>query len=421
MSKILMGTAILVVMLSASAYAENETPSYQTIMTKAGEAFRAEDWAMLNDRLNAAQAMRPYSLYVWKMRILARRLNGDVAGAFELVKQISERGLIIDLSGHEAFDKLKTDPAFADIKVQFEDNMEPTGARHVRTEHNDTTLLPEAYAVGPAGAEFIGSVRTGKIIELRGGGVSKEVVLAKGGVFDIEVRGERLWAAVNNQLAYQQTDPENTFASVMVFDRSTSAVKREVRISEQEALLGDLEVAKDGTAYASDSLTPRLFRLAPQSETFEVFASDPRFANLQGIALDEPNHRIFIADYLAGLFVVDTTTAEITAIENSVDAHLGGIDGLYYYDGALIGIQNGTTPQRIVRISLNGDATAATGFDVLQQNLDVWNEPTHGVIVKSELHYIATSNWPSYDKDWNVREDAELQPVRIMTAPLNVK
>jgi hypothetical protein len=421
MNRMLIGAAMLAVGLSASAYADSNAPSYQTIMTKAGEAFQAEDWAALNDGLDAAQALRPYSLYVWKMRILARRLNGDVAGALALIEKISERGLVIDLSGHEAFDQLKTEPAYAEIEAQFAANMKSAGAPHMITQYDDANLLPEAYAVGSSGTCFIGSVRTGKIIDLSGAAAPKEIVVANGGVFDIEVRGDTLWAAVNNQLAYKQTDPEDKFASITVFDLTTGAVKREVRVAEPEALLGDLEVAKDGTAYASDSLTPRLFKLAPGGDTLEVFAEDPRFANLQGIALDEPNHRIFIADYLAGLFVVDTDTAEVTKIDNSIDAHLGGIDGLYYYQGALIGIQNGTMPLRIVRIALNDEATAATGFEVLQQNLQDWSEPTHGAIVKTELHYIATSNWPSYDRDWNVREGAELQPVRIMTIPLGAQ
>jgi len=421
MGKILIGAAILTVALSASAHADSNAPSYQTAMTKAREAFQTEDWAAMNDGLDMAQALRPYSLYVWKMRILARQLNGDVPGALALTEKISERGLVIDLSDHEAFDKLKTEPPYAVIEAQFTMNMKPAGVRHVLAQYDDPNLLPEAYAVGPSGTCYIGSVRSGKIIALSGTSTPKEFALATGGVFDIEVRSDALWAAVNNQLAYEQPDPENSFASIMVFDLTTGAVKREMRVSQPEALLGDLEVANDGTAYASDSLTPRLFKLAPESETFEIFAEDPRFANLQGIVLDEPNHRLFIADYLTGLFVVDTDTAEVTKIENSVDAHLGGVDGLYYYQGALIGIQNGTTPLRIVRIALNDDATEATGFEVLQQNLQHWNEPTHGAIVKSELHYIATSNWPSYDKNWSVREDVELQPVRIMTVPLGAR
>jgi len=55
----------------------------------------------------------------------------------------------------------------------------------------------------------------------------------------------------------------------------------------------------------------------------------------------------------------------------------------------------------------------------MQQNLDAWNEPTHGAIIGNEFRYIATSNWPSYDDAWNVRDGAALQPLKIMTLPLD--
>jgi|GEM_PF-2008439 len=421
MQKMIIGAAALLAAGWSTPVHADEAPTYQDIMAKAGAAFQAEDWAALEERLSEAQALRPYSLYIWKNRILARQLKGDSAGAMALAAKIAERGLAIDLSGHDAFDALKAEPAFVAIGAKFENNMAPIGEAVVAAQYTDVNLLPEAYAAGRKGTHYIGSVRTGKIIEFSGAASPKGTAFAQGGVFDIEVRGKKLWAAVNNQLAYEGADPENKFASLMVFNLKTGAPLREIRVGEPDALLGDLEVAKDGTAYASDSVTPRLYKMAPGGQTLDIFAADPRFVNLQGVALDEKNHRIFAADYLAGLFVINTDTAEVTAIENTIDAHLGGIDGLYLYKGALIGIQNGTTPQRIVKITLNDEASEAIGFEVLQQNLDDWNEPTHGAVSGDKFNYIATSNWPGYDRDWNIREDAVLYPVRVMTVPLDSK
>jgi hypothetical protein len=204
----------------------------------------------------------------------------------------------------------------------------------------------------------------------------------------------------------------------MAFNAKTGAPFREIRVSDSEAIIGDIEVAKDGTVYASDSVTPRILKMQPGGQTLDVFSDDPRFVNLQGIALDEKHHRMFVADYLGGLFVIDTLTGDVKMLENIADAHLGGIDGLYYYKGGLIGIQNGTTPIRIVYIGLNNGATAVTTFIAMQQNLGEWNEPTHGAVQGKEFRYIATSNWPSYDGEWNVREGAELKPLKIMTLPL---
>jgi len=395
-----------------------QTPlTYQENMEKAGAFYESEDWAALNTHLDAAQVIRPYSLYVWKNRILARQLAGDTDGALSLVRTIAERGLSMDISGHPALDALTAEPDFASIASRMKSNLTPIGDTTVLTLHKSDELLPEAYALDRQGNAFFGSVRNGSILCISPNGASTGIAFAPGGVFDIEVRDQKLWAAVNNQLAFEDADPGNSFAALMQFDAKTGAVLRDIRISEKDALLGDIELAKDGTLYGSDSLTPRIFKLDPGADKASVFATDARFVNLQGIALDEKNHRMFLADYLTGLYVVDTETGAVTAISNPTNAHLGGIDGLYYHKGDLIGIQNGTKPQRIIKIGLSDNA--AISLTVLAQNLEPWNEPTHGVINGDDFHYIATSNWPSYDREWKLREDTPPQPLRVMAVPLD--
>ena len=50
-------------------------------------------------------------------------------------------------------------------------------------------------------------------------------------------------------------------------------------------------------------------------------------------------------------------------------------------------------------------------LEVLQQNLEAWNEPTHGAVRGDKFYYIATSNWPSYDREWKVSEENSPQPL----------
>ncbi|WP_425409075.1 SMP-30/gluconolactonase/LRE family protein [Hyphococcus sp.] len=402
----------------AGAAAAQAPQTYQDHMARAGEAFQSEDWAALNEHLDAAQEIRTYSLYVWRNRILARMLAERPDEALALAEKAAGRGLVLNLSGHPAFEALTALPQYAPIAAQMEANAAPAGEADIVFNHEQADLLPEALAYGKRKIFYLGSVANGSILKAGRKGDVETLATAPGGVFDIEARGKTVWAVVNNQLAYKDADPEAPFAAVMAFRAKDGALQRDIRAAEDEALFGDLEIAKDGTVYASDSLTPRLFRMAPDGETLDVFAEDPRFANLQGIALDEKNNRIFVADYLTGLFVIDTQTGAATALENTADAHLGGIDGLYLYDGDLIGIQNGATPQRIVRIEIDDEVSEITGFTVMQQALEEWNEPTHGAVVDGAFHYIATSNWPSYDQEWNVREDAALKPLKIMSVPL---
>lgn len=394
-------------------------PAYQESMEAAGRAYQAQAWPALNDALDAAQSARPYSLYVYRNRILARMLAGRENEALMLAAKAAERGLVLDLSGHPAFDELAALDGFESVSARMLANAEPLGAGAAMIEFPETGLLPEAIAFDRKGTLYIGGVRNGAIMkERRDGENLAPVATAPGGVFDLEIRGRKVWAAVNNRLAYKDADAAAPFAAIMIFDAKTGDTLSDIRIGEDGAMLGDLEVAKDGTAYASDSLTPRIYRLGPGGGAPKLFAEDPRFVNLQGIALDEKNRRLFVADYLAGLFIVDLETGAVSHIDNQADAHLGGIDGLYYHDDALIGIQNGTSPQRVVRIALDG-AGAAVSLEVLHQNLDGWNEPTHGAMLGKTFHYIATSNWPSYGDDGALKDEPAPKPLRIMSLPLH--
>jgi hypothetical protein len=58
--------------------------------------------------------------------------------------------------------------------------------------------------------------------------------------------------------------------------------------------------------------------------------------------------------------VIDRASRSISVLPGPDTVVTMGIDGLYYHDGSLIGIQNGLTPHRVVRLKLSpsGDRPA---------------------------------------------------------------
>ncbi len=401
----------LAAMLSAPAFAR----PYDEIMAEARDAFGAEDFHKAASLLDEAQTERPYSLYLTRNRILARILTDRMDEAIALAGDAAERGLVLETPPNEAFDRMRAEPAFAPVAAQMSENAKPKGVSHVAMEYEESGLLPEAISKRK-GRLLVGGVRTGTV--KAAGSALISFGAADGGVFDIEQRKGAVYAAINNQLAFERRNEKPAFAAISVMDPNSGLEKRRVAITASDALVGDIEVDKRGRIYASDSLSPRIFSADKRGVEASIFAADDRWANLQGIALDEKSNRLFAADYLTGLFVVDLTTGKVTAIANPSGAHLGGIDGLYLYEGDLIGIQNGASPQRIVRIDLDKAGTTARALEVVQQALPEWNEPTHGIVDGDEFIYIATSNWPAYDDEGNLREGAKLAPLRIMSVSL---
>lgn len=405
---------LAVLLLLAPAPVLAASPSYGDLMAEARAAMTRGDAAAAGTALDAAQQIRPYSLHLTRNRIATRVASGRLDEALALATEVAARGLALDLSG-DPYAPLRSHADYAALAQRFEANTAPRGDSRTVVEIPDRGLLPEAL-LRDGEDWLVGSVRTGAV--LRTGNPSSPVALLDGGVFDLERRGDLLIAAVNNQLAYEGAGDEPPRASVMEIDLASGEVRRSVSL-EGDALFGDIELAGDGSVYASDSITPRIVSLRPRSDRLTDLAVDPRFVNLQGLALDEGRGLLFVADYLAGLFAVDPATGKSQAIANPSGAHLGGIDGLYLHRGDLIGVQNGVSPQRIVRIRLDGPGTTALVLQVLQQALPAWNEPTHGAVVGDAFYYLATSNWPAYGDDGLPADEARLAPLRIMSVALD--
>ncbi len=403
---------------SSAAFAQ-EAPDYSVIMAEAQAAFAAEDWATLSQKLDAAQAIRPYSLYLTRNRILARSLLGDYEEATALARKAAERGLSLSLAGHPGFDTLTARLSFKAIADKMAANLSPIGEATVWRAHDDASLLPEAVAYDPSRQQsYVGSARSGRILRFDDGAAQAGgFAFAPGGVYAIEISDKTLWAAANTRSPFENAAPDTSSAGVYAYKLDGALISEHV-VNDNKAVLGALEATPAGLV-ASDSGEPRLFILRKGAKALEAFSEDPRYVNLQGVAYDESRKTLFVADYLAGLFSVDLKTGAASLIANDADAHLGGVDGLYAYKGDLIGIQNGTSPQRIVRLRLDAAGGAVERLDVLQQNLPEWNEPTNGAIVGDVLIYVATSNWPAYGDDGEEIDGARREPLRLMSVGLD--
>jgi hypothetical protein len=79
---------------------------------------------------------------------------------------------------------------------------------------------------------------------------------------------------------------------------------------------------------------------------------------------------------------------------------LSGIDGLYLVDRAeLIAVQNGVLPNRVLLLTVDDERGVVTASRVLAQDTATIRDPTHGVLVGGEFHFIGNSGWDDFDGD----------------------
>jgi len=95
-----------------------------------------------------------------------------------------------------------------------------------------------------------------------------------------------------------------------------------------------------------------------------------------------------------------------------------GIDGLYGVGGDLVGVQNGVTPYRVVRLHLDGDGRRIMSADVLERARPDYAEPTLGVVVGRTLYYVANSQWERFRDDGTIDAPDALRNPLVLRLPL---
>ncbi|CAN0467095.1 unnamed protein product, partial [Phaeothamnion confervicola] len=133
----------------------------------------------------------------------------------------------------------------------------------------------------------------------------------------------------------------------------------------------------------------------------------------------EDERYLFFADYIKGIFRLDTKTKELLLLENKSEASLKAIDGLLWYKNSLIAIQNATNPMKVSRYTLSPDLKSVTQLEIIDRAHPAFNEPTNGCIVNDELYYIANSQWSGYTDDNKPKPTDQLQDIIILKAALN--
>src|SRR3990167_643776 len=252
--------------------------------------------------------------------------------AIALAREIADRGLILETPPNEAFDRMRAEPAYATVDAQMSENAKPKGAAQIYADYVQPDLLPEA--ISSAGKKMlIGSVRTGEIFSA--GATLAPLARLNGGVFDIEQRTSIVFVAVNSQLAFERRGDAPPFAMVAELDPQTGSEIARNAPGPGPSLIGDIEVAKDGRIFASDSLTPRIiiFDHAGPTKISRMAGrelTDPRFVNLQGLALDEKRGRLFDIP-IALTYEISATLFDRTFFQNQNSGK-----ALFFFDSSLL-------------------------------------------------------------------------------------
>ncbi|HYL61502.1 MAG TPA: hypothetical protein VE077_02695 [Candidatus Methylomirabilis sp.] len=173
----------------------------------------------------------------------------------------------------------------------------------------------------------------------------------------------------------------------------------------------DLVVRKNGDVITTDSLANAVFRFDPATRTFTPLRLHRPVFYPNGIALSGDEHTLYVADNL-GVVALGLLKGDSRDVDPGARSTLAGIDGLYWYNGSLVSVQNGIGSPRVAMFRLSRDGLRVTRTTILENRTNFTVLPTTGAIRRSDFYFIANSQIDNLNND-KVMDATKLEVVRV--------
>lgn len=184
--------------------------------------------------------------------------------------------------------------------------------------------------------------------------------------------------------------------------------------------LNDVAVAPDGTLYTTDSGAGTVIKFDPahKSGSPSMFLPAGAIRGSNGLALTPDGKALYVA-HSTGVARIDTATAKLERLQPPPRQTIAAIDGLYWWKGDLVGIQNITNPGRVIRIRMNQAGTGITKIDTLQSHHNpAFDQPTTGAIAGGAIYILGTTQLPRYNARGEIENAAPLKNPKVVKVAL---
>lgn len=341
---------------------------------------------------------------------LKRRLAGAMARLGQLdaaalwLTRFSAMDVRFNLDADKDLEPLRGRPEYAAAVARLAALERPISSSRVSGELPEKGLITEGIAWDvQAGRIFVSSVHQRKIVTLDQGEryatwapAAGESLLAPLAM-TVDLDNQSLWvatSAMSEMVGFDSTMDGHCELRRLDLKTARTLGTWSIPDSGRDHNLNDLVLDGRGRLYVSDSRSGAIYRLSnPDDMALEIFLPRGSFGSPNGLGVSRDETRLYVADYTLGIYVVDMATRSIVRLAAPDSLCLNGVDGLVAIPGGLVIIQNGISPHRIVKLSLDPSGRRVIKALTLDRDNPEWDEPTLGVVIDQELFYNARSQW----------------------------
>ncbi|HEX6573491.1 MAG TPA: hypothetical protein VF042_00855, partial [Gemmatimonadaceae bacterium] len=385
--------------------AQTTMQRYATHDSAAAAARKARDWPEYSRHvlvLDSILGGHP-NVQIVGARIAAHL--GDTASAYARLRDFAAMGLDRNIEADSELVTLKGTPAWKSISARIASNTAVIGSPVAAFTMPDSDFVAEDITWDPIGSRWlVTGIRRSVIVAVGRDGAHRTIATGpdKGrGYLALAVDSAHgvLWAtteAIPLALGFDTTMAGRS--SVFRYDlKSGKLLQRYDMPAGENHGAGDIAVAENGDLFIADAADRALYVIR-NGGTLQQLVAKGEFFSPQGPAIARDGRHLYLADYGRGIAKIERNTGAVTWLNHPRDVALNGIDGLTVLDAqTLIGVQNGTNPNRVIRISLDPSGSTITRVTVIAQNKSTIREPTHGVLVGRDYYFIANGGFGAFD------------------------
>lgn len=303
---------------------------------------------------------------------------------------------------------LRSLPGIAAIEQTAERAVQPPEDHQVRFRLNDPDLIAEDLIYVPADRSFlVSSVRKRKVVRISPDGQTSDFItsdrIPAWGLFALalDTRRQVLWvttAAVAQSPPYSSAD-EGRSAVLRIDMRSRTLLGRYELADGKPHAFGDMTLGADGAVYVADGRGGGVYAAHPGHEGLETIVAPGSLHSPQTPALSADGRVLLVPDYTRGIARVLLSDRVVAWLRHPPELALFGLDGFYWRGRTLVGVQNGTGPERLLVMQLDAQCRRITSWRVVLARVPGLGDPTHGLLRGRDFYVLVNSGWDRYDDD----------------------
>jgi hypothetical protein len=368
--------------------------------------------------LEKAVAADPTEAVLTYLLSVMRARAGDAPGTLQALEQTMANGDGF-LPPDDMFESLQADRRFKDLRSRFAGKLPRvvTGSV-VATLTDDRFLIPEGIAYDASeDALYVGSIARKAIYRLNQRGKLEPLSLPSDELdfvlgVAVDPRARKLYAVSTSAL----TDAGRSLArnAIVVYDLKTRRRERSYPVPGA-VQLNDVAIGEN-FVLATDSSGGGVWRIALADGKVDALVPLGRAPGANGIAITGDG-RAYIGASRRPLRL-DIATGEIAPLRFPPREQAAGIDGLYWFDGFLVGVQNVTNPGRVVRLTLGADGATVTRVETLQSHHQpAFVEPTTAAPSARGLYVLARTYVGRFDADGKIAQPESVRAAQVLRIP----